>query len=146
MDPEHYDIVLVGAGPIGLELAVAFKQLELNYLHLEAQQIAHTISWFAYQSRFFSLARTDRHQQCAPEYRRSIEGHPGGLPGQTVPGKLILLPKRNAGNAPSSQLDIGGVPTSPSEACRGHRRAISRSHCPGSIRPRWGNISAGFSP
>ena len=47
-------IIVIGAGPIGLELAVALKQLGVDYVHLEANQIGHTISWFPLQMRFFS--------------------------------------------------------------------------------------------
>ena len=46
--------IIVGAGPIGIELAVAFKQLGVDYLHLEAKQIAHTISWYPRQVQYFS--------------------------------------------------------------------------------------------
>jgi bacillithiol disulfide reductase len=47
-------IAIIGAGPIGLELAVALKSAGLPLLHFDARQIAHTISWFAPQTRFFS--------------------------------------------------------------------------------------------
>jgi len=52
--PDQFDVAIIGAGPIGLELAVALKQTPLSVLHLEARQIGHTISWFAPQTRFFS--------------------------------------------------------------------------------------------
>jgi thioredoxin reductase (NADPH) len=45
---------IVGAGPIGLELAVALKKAGLSTLHFDSRQIGHTISWFAPQTRFFS--------------------------------------------------------------------------------------------
>src|SRR4029434_10422846 len=48
------DVIIVGAGPIGLEMAVALKRARVDYLQLEAKQIAYTISWFAPQTRFFS--------------------------------------------------------------------------------------------
>src|SRR5687768_790852 len=48
------DVIIVGAGPIGLEMAVALKQAGIDYVHLEAKQVAFTISWFAPQTRFFS--------------------------------------------------------------------------------------------
>lgn len=48
------DVVIVGAGPIGLELAVALKRHGIDYLHFDAKQIGHTISWFPPQTRFFS--------------------------------------------------------------------------------------------
>ena len=55
---EAAEVAIVGAGPIGLELAVAFKQLNVPCLHFDANQIGHTISWFPRQGRFFSS--TDR--------------------------------------------------------------------------------------
>src|ERR1700741_1034364 len=48
------DVAIVGAGPIGIEMAVALKRAGVDYIHLEAKQIAYTISWFAPQTRFFS--------------------------------------------------------------------------------------------
>ncbi len=48
------EVLLVGAGPIGLELAVNLKQASVDYLHLEAQQIGYTMSWYPRQARFFS--------------------------------------------------------------------------------------------
>jgi thioredoxin reductase (NADPH) len=54
VDTIRTDVVVVGAGPIGLELAVALKRAGVGYVHLEARQIGYTISWFAPQTRFFS--------------------------------------------------------------------------------------------
>src|SRR5271170_1961048 len=48
------EVAIVGAGPIGIELAVAMKKAGIDYLHLDARQIGYTISWFAPQTRFFS--------------------------------------------------------------------------------------------
>jgi thioredoxin reductase (NADPH) len=48
------DIAVVGAGPIGLELAVALKRHGFDYLHFDAKQIGYTVSWFAPFTRFFS--------------------------------------------------------------------------------------------
>src|SRR3954468_17793327 len=48
------EVIIVGAGPIGLEMAVALKRAGIDYVHLEARQIGYTISWFAPQTRFFS--------------------------------------------------------------------------------------------
>ena len=48
------EVAIVGAGPIGLELAVAFKRAGIDYVHFDAKQIGYTISWFAPQTRFFS--------------------------------------------------------------------------------------------
>jgi thioredoxin reductase (NADPH) len=48
------DVAVIGAGPIGLEMAVALKTAGIDYLHFDAKQIGYTISWFAPQTRFFS--------------------------------------------------------------------------------------------
>src|SRR5438128_5757027 len=48
------DVALIGAGPIGLEMAVALKRANIDYLHFDAEQIGYTVSWFAPQTRFFS--------------------------------------------------------------------------------------------
>src|SRR3954464_8777038 len=48
------DVAIIGAGPIGIELAVALKRAGVDYQHFDAKQIGHTISWFAPQTRFFS--------------------------------------------------------------------------------------------
>src|SRR5687768_5264029 len=48
------EVAIVGAGPIGLELAVALKRAGFDYLHFDARQVGYTISWFAPQTRFFS--------------------------------------------------------------------------------------------
>lgn len=53
--PDHvYEAAVVGAGPIGLELAVALKRANIDYVHFDAQQIGHTMTWWAPQTRFFS--------------------------------------------------------------------------------------------
>lgn len=66
------EVALVGAGPIGLELAVCFKLLGVNYIHLEAGQVGQTISWFPKQLQFFS----------SPE-RIAISGIPLNTPDQS---------------------------------------------------------------
>jgi thioredoxin reductase (NADPH) len=48
------DVAIIGAGPIGIELAVALKQRGVDYLQFDAKQIGYTISWFAPQTQFFS--------------------------------------------------------------------------------------------
>ena len=48
------DVAVVGAGPIGLELAVALKRAGIEYVQFDARQIGYTISWFPPQTRFFS--------------------------------------------------------------------------------------------
>src|SRR4051812_47435641 len=48
------EVGIIGAGPIGLELAVALKKAGIDYLHFDAKQIGYTISWFAPHTKFFS--------------------------------------------------------------------------------------------
>jgi thioredoxin reductase (NADPH) len=50
----HTDVIIIGAGPIGLELAVAFKREGIDYLQFDAKQIGDTICSFPPQTRFFS--------------------------------------------------------------------------------------------
>ena len=54
MADARYEVGIVGAGPIGLELAVALKRRGIDYVHWDAKQVGYTISWFAPQTRFFS--------------------------------------------------------------------------------------------
>src|SRR5256714_3994733 len=54
MDSLTTDVAIVGAGPIGLELAVALKQHGVDYEQFDARQLGYTISWFAPQTKFFS--------------------------------------------------------------------------------------------
>jgi thioredoxin reductase (NADPH) len=53
-DPISTDVVIIGAGPIGLELAVNLKAEGVDYLQFDAGQIAHTIGWFPRDLQFFS--------------------------------------------------------------------------------------------
>ncbi len=48
------EVAIIGAGPIGIEAAVALKRAGVSYLHFEAQQIGHTISWWPRDTAFFS--------------------------------------------------------------------------------------------
>jgi thioredoxin reductase (NADPH) len=54
VDRSHARVVIVGAGPIGLELAVAFTRHQIPFQILDAGAIGHTISWWAPQTRWFS--------------------------------------------------------------------------------------------
>lgn len=65
------DILLVGAGPIGIEMAVALKLNGFSFRHVEAGAIGQTISWYAPGTHFFS----------SPE-RIQIAGHPLITPDQ----------------------------------------------------------------
>ncbi len=48
------DVAVVGAGPIGIELAVALKRAGVAYVHFDAKQVGHTMSWWAPQTKWFS--------------------------------------------------------------------------------------------
>ncbi len=48
------DVAVIGAGPIGIELAAALKRAKIDYLQFDAKQIGYTISWFPPLTRFFS--------------------------------------------------------------------------------------------
>jgi thioredoxin reductase (NADPH) len=65
------DVAIIGAGPIGLEMAAALKHAGVAYAHIEAGQIGSTINWWAPGTRFFS----------SPE-RIEIAGVPMALPHQ----------------------------------------------------------------
>ena len=47
-------VIIIGAGPIGLELAVALAKLKVSTLQFDAGQIGQTIMQFPPQTRFFS--------------------------------------------------------------------------------------------
>ncbi len=51
---EQAEVAVIGAGPIGLETAVAFKRAGVAYLHLEAGAIGSTMGWWAPGTRYFS--------------------------------------------------------------------------------------------
>jgi thioredoxin reductase (NADPH) len=48
------EVAIIGAGPLGIELAVALKRAGISYVQFDAAQIGYTISWFPPQTRFFS--------------------------------------------------------------------------------------------
>src|SRR3954464_7208245 len=54
MESLSTDVAVIGAGPIGIELAVALKRAGIDYLHFDAKQIGYTISWFPPRTKFFS--------------------------------------------------------------------------------------------
>ena len=47
-------VAIVGAGPLGIELAVALKRAGISTVHFDAKQIGQTIAGFPPQTRFFS--------------------------------------------------------------------------------------------
>ncbi len=57
MNPiQNTQIIIIGAGPTGLELAVALKQKNIPFLIFDAGQIGHTIAWWPRNTRFFSTS------------------------------------------------------------------------------------------
>ena len=72
----HYPVIIVGAGPIGLEIGAAFERLGTSYLIIERGQLAQTIVDWPAMSRFFSSPERmavagmpfhTLHQQLAPK-------------------------------------------------------------------------------
>ncbi len=51
---EKTDVLIIGAGPIGIELAASLKRRGVEYVHIEAGQIGGTIDWYAPNTKFFS--------------------------------------------------------------------------------------------
>ena len=49
-----YHLLVLGGGPIGLEMAAALKLADIRYLQLEAGNLASTISWYAPGTQIFS--------------------------------------------------------------------------------------------
>lgn len=50
------EVAIIGAGPIGLELAVSLKRLGIRYIQFDAHQIGHTFTWWPRNTRFFSTS------------------------------------------------------------------------------------------
>ncbi|MCL4221520.1 MAG: NAD(P)-binding domain-containing protein [Phycisphaerales bacterium] len=50
----EHDVVIVGAGPIGIELGVELKRRGLDFAILDAGPIGSTMQWWAPETRFFS--------------------------------------------------------------------------------------------
>lgn len=50
----RYDVAIIGAGPIGIELAACLRRAGVDYIHFDAHQIAHTMTWWPRNTSFFS--------------------------------------------------------------------------------------------
>lgn len=53
-DGGRYDVAIIGAGPIGIELAACLKLAGVDYVQFDARQIGHTLSWWPRNTPFFS--------------------------------------------------------------------------------------------
>lgn len=49
-----YEIAVIGAGPIGIELAVCLKRAGVRYIHFDARQIGYSMTWWPRNTNFFS--------------------------------------------------------------------------------------------
>ena len=49
-----YNTIVIGAGPIGIEVAAALKSHDVRYLHIEAGQIGHSLTRWTPQTVFYS--------------------------------------------------------------------------------------------
>ena len=53
-NPDRHEVAIIGAGPIGLELAVCLKRAGVDVIHFDAKQIGYTMSWWPRNMPFFS--------------------------------------------------------------------------------------------
>ncbi len=53
-DSHQTGVIVVGAGPIGLELGVALRRAGVDFQIIDAGSVGHTMSWWAPQTRWFS--------------------------------------------------------------------------------------------
>ncbi len=51
---DTYEVAIIGAGPIGLELAVCLRRAGVRYIHFDARQIGYTMTWWPRNTNFFS--------------------------------------------------------------------------------------------
>ena len=56
MSDHIHRVAVIGAGPIGIELAVALKQAGIDYVHLDAGPVGTTMTWYPLQIQFHSNA------------------------------------------------------------------------------------------
>ncbi|MEM8875135.1 MAG: NAD(P)-binding domain-containing protein [Planctomycetota bacterium] len=51
---QRTDVAIIGAGPIGIELAVRFKREGIDYVQFDAKQVGATMQWWPQGTRWFS--------------------------------------------------------------------------------------------
>ena len=56
MTDHLHKVAIIGAGPIGIELAVALKQAGVDYVHLDAGPVGTTMTWYPLLMQFHSNA------------------------------------------------------------------------------------------
>jgi thioredoxin reductase (NADPH) len=49
-----YEVAIIGAGPIGIELAACLRRAGARYVHFDAHQIGYTMTWWPRNTSFFS--------------------------------------------------------------------------------------------
>src|SRR5918993_965441 len=54
--PSTTQVAIVGAGPIGIELAVALKQANIDFVQFDAAQVGATMQWYPLEMLFHSSA------------------------------------------------------------------------------------------
>ena len=53
-DSHSYPVAIIGAGPVGLELAAALKRADIDYIHFDKGAIGQTMFWWPPQTQWFS--------------------------------------------------------------------------------------------
>ena len=77
---ESHRAAIIGAGPIGLELAVALKQAGIDYVQFDSSQIGSTVAWYPIEMLFHSSAD-----------RLALAGVPLQVPNQQKPTREEYL-------------------------------------------------------
>ncbi|MEN9935661.1 MAG: hypothetical protein RLZZ387_2240 [Chloroflexota bacterium] len=72
-----YEVTIIGAGPIGIELAACLRRAGVDYLHLDSGQIGHTLTWWPRNTSFFST--TERLELAGVPIQN---GHQGRVTGE----------------------------------------------------------------
>ncbi|HEU5086625.1 MAG TPA: NAD(P)-binding domain-containing protein [Roseiflexaceae bacterium] len=51
---QPYEVAIIGAGPIGIELAVCMKRAGVRYIQFDSGQVGSTMTWWPRNTSFFS--------------------------------------------------------------------------------------------
>lgn len=85
MTPPLQDVALIGAGPIGIEMATVLTRAGISYVHLEAGQVGEMMLRWPRETRFFSapewvsiagvpIHSTDQSRPTGDEYLAYLRG------------------------------------------------------------------------